>query len=234
MVPDRSRSGRALILGLDTSEKTASLALVDGEDILAEVMLSEDRRHETGLGKAMREVLASADVDAAGLSAIAVGIGPGSFTGVRIGVTFAKTLAFVLKCPLVGLSGLCAVAADSGVEGQVAVMRHAHTDRVYGAVFDLDDSPARVVRDVDLWDPAKLLDGLPAGTLVSCPEGQRWDDLCSDAGLQRGSAVAGVSAATLSRIASRHLAAGLQPHDHMTLAPLYCQVSAPERPPRSA
>ena len=218
-----------LILGLDTSEKVASLALVEDGAVLAEVLLSGDRRHETGLGRALREVLASTERKAQSLQAIVVGIGPGSFTGVRIGVTFAKTLAFVLKCPLVGLSGLCALASDGATGGAVAVMRAANKNRVYGAVYDLNTSPPSLIRDVDLWEPTQLLKGLPAETLVSCPDGEPWDGFCSAAGLRRGSATAGVSAATLCRIAGRYLAAGLSPDDPMTLAPLYCQVSAAER-----
>jgi tRNA threonylcarbamoyladenosine biosynthesis protein TsaB len=216
-------------LGVETSGPTASLALAETGAVLVEEVLDSEARHETRLGGGLRDLLSAGDCGIRDLEAIVVGLGPGSFTGVRIGVTFAKTLAFALDRPLLGLSGLLALAADTGREGPVAVLRRAHTDRVYGAAWDMGPFPPEELRPLALWDPARLLEGLPESTQVVDDGSGRWDQVIASAGLGRAAAIARVSAGTLAWLGARHLHAGVSAHDPLTLEPLYCQPSAPER-----
>src|SRR5271168_624152 len=97
------------VLGLDTSTSIASLAVIAGGRVAASV----DRpvtSHGAALPAAVDEVLASAGLAISDLGAIAVGTGPGSFTGLRIGISYVKGIAMVSGCALVGVPGFDAMA----------------------------------------------------------------------------------------------------------------------------
>jgi tRNA threonylcarbamoyladenosine biosynthesis protein TsaB len=111
----RSRQGGPTgpILALDTSTDRAAVAL-EGMDQACHVAApGESRRHGRGLLPTIRNLLRRADIQPDDLAAIGVGLGPGSFTGLRIGLTAAKTLAYALDCPLYGLDSLEAIARNA-------------------------------------------------------------------------------------------------------------------------
>ena len=122
------------ILGLDTATSRAGIAIVDGERVLAEA------RHDTsGRGAdllvAIDQVCRTAGVAPAALDAIAIGAGPGSFTGLRIGMATGKGIAFAAQRPLWAVSSLAALAGDAMQElanDQLLV----HADGVICAVLD--------------------------------------------------------------------------------------------------
>ncbi|HCQ14713.1 MAG TPA: tRNA (adenosine(37)-N6)-threonylcarbamoyltransferase complex dimerization subunit type 1 TsaB, partial [Cryomorphaceae bacterium] len=97
----------ALILALETSTKNCSVALADGDQILAAKEESSDQYiHSEKLHLFIQEVLQWAGKKPAELSAAAVGMGPGSYTGLRIGVSAAKGLCYSLGIPLIAVNGL--------------------------------------------------------------------------------------------------------------------------------
>jgi len=198
------------VLALDTSGDVGSVALVR-EGSVHDEELMEPRRHGVSLGPACDRVLLAAGVEAAAIDAVAVGIGPGSYTGTRIGVSFAKTLAFVLDVPLVGLPGLMAVAHEATGE-RVVVVAPGHRDRVYGAVFGLGGEIPEPERPVALWSLEELLAGMDGVPVMGGPE--------------RPPAVRGGS---LGALAIRWLAAGREVADPRGLEPLYLQLAAAER-----
>ena len=99
-----------LVLGMDTATRTASIGLVEENRIVGEFSLQVDRVHSKKLMPMVDQLLEAAGVEATQIEAIAVSAGPGSFTGLRIGMATAKGLAYALSVPLTGVStlaGLC-------------------------------------------------------------------------------------------------------------------------------
>jgi tRNA threonylcarbamoyladenosine biosynthesis protein TsaB len=127
------------VLGFDTATSTFGIALADDDRVLAEV------RHATsGRGADLLvhidELCRAADVAPAELDAIAVGAGPGSFTGLRIGMATAKGIAFAANRPLWAVSSLAALADDAGRElaGQprtVCAVLDARRGEVFAGLF---------------------------------------------------------------------------------------------------
>ena len=99
-----------LLLCLDTATPQVSAAIGADGAVLGEIRLGRGRRHAEHLAPAIEYLCRELDVELARLSAIAVGLGPGLFTGLRVGVTTAKTMAQVLRVPVVGVASLDLVA----------------------------------------------------------------------------------------------------------------------------
>ncbi len=128
------------VLGLDTSTSIASLALIAGGRVSA----SNERpvsSHGAALPGAIDELLNAAGMQIAGLGAIAVGSGPGSFTGLRIGLSYAKGIAMASGCALVGVPGfdamaLAALERNNIETGRlVCVVVDARKGEVYAALY---------------------------------------------------------------------------------------------------
>jgi tRNA threonylcarbamoyladenosine biosynthesis protein TsaB len=100
-----------ILLAIDTATQIMSLALHDGDSLRAEVTWHTANNHTAELAPAVRDLLARSDTSLDDLTALAVSIGPGSYTGLRIGVALAKGLAAARGLPLVGVSSLDTLAA---------------------------------------------------------------------------------------------------------------------------
>ena len=101
-----------LILALDTATETGSLALVEGERLLVEYSLESAGTYLSRLLPRLAQLFAAAGRNPGDLGAVGVSVGPGNFTGLRIGLATAKTLAWSLGCPLVPVPTLEVLAAQ--------------------------------------------------------------------------------------------------------------------------
>jgi tRNA threonylcarbamoyladenosine biosynthesis protein TsaB len=145
------------ILGIDTSTAVASVALVeDGKLALEEVQPSASKSSNTNhanhaeiLLPLVERVLNRAALSLSDISAIAVSIGPGSFTGLRIGLSTAKGLAYGWDVPIVGVPTLLAIAARvTDWEGLICPFLDARKEEVYAALFNKKgDSLERLTED---------------------------------------------------------------------------------------
>jgi tRNA threonylcarbamoyladenosine biosynthesis protein TsaB len=133
------------VLALDTSTEACTVALATGADVIAE-SVEIGRGHAQEILRMVDRVLALADATLSSLSGIASGIGPGSFTGVRVGVAVAQGLAFGAGLPVVPVTTLEALALQAigrGAERVLACL-DARMGEVYWACFAAQEPPALV------------------------------------------------------------------------------------------
>lgn len=122
-----------MILSIDTCLGASSVAVLDGERVLAARSEPMTRGHQERIGVLAREAALEAGVAFADLDRIGVTVGPGSFTGLRVGLAFAKGLATALSIPCVGVNTLESLAF--GVPGFAAAVIDARMSQVYLQVF---------------------------------------------------------------------------------------------------
>jgi tRNA threonylcarbamoyl adenosine modification protein YeaZ len=128
-----------IVLAIDTATPavTAGVASTDGAEVrvLAERVTVNPRGHGELLMPQVTEALAEAGLTLADLDAIVCGIGPGPFTGLRVGMVTAAALAHALTVPLHGVCSLDAIAADAATDGDLLVLTDARRREVYWARY---------------------------------------------------------------------------------------------------
>jgi tRNA threonylcarbamoyladenosine biosynthesis protein TsaB len=129
-----------LILAIDTSTDLGSVALTDAGTVLVEISASVRARHGEVLLPHVEHALGLAGRSMADLDLIAVGVGPGSFTGCRIGVATAKGLALASDTPLRGVVSLRAAAAAVRAPALVAPLFDAHKGEVFAALYQTESA----------------------------------------------------------------------------------------------
>ena len=123
-------------LGIDTSNYPLSVAIVQDERILVEETTNLKLNHSIATMPTVEEVFRKAGLTPKDIDAIAVAEGPGSYTGIRIGVTVAKTLAWTLNKPLIGVSSIQSIAANSmRFNGLICPIMDARRGNVYAGVY---------------------------------------------------------------------------------------------------
>ena len=132
-----------LVVGFDTATPAVSVALHDGERVVSEAFAADARRHGELLAPMIAKVIADAGASRADLTAVAVGVGPGPYTGLRVGVVTARVLGAVLGIPVHGVCSLDIIAAATSAQGAHAalgpeflVATDARRQEVYWARYD--------------------------------------------------------------------------------------------------
>lgn len=207
-----------LLLALDTSTPAVTVALTADEGVLAEFTVVDARRHGELLAPGVADVLAKADVRRSDLTDVAVGVGPGPFTGLRVGLVTALTLGAALEIPVHGVCSLDALAWDAQEPKEFGVATDARRREIYWAGYTdrrTRSSGPFVARPAEA---AVELDGLPvvgAGALL-------YPDV-----LRPGRGPEHPRAAAIAALAARLLAAG-QPL--LAPRPLYLRRPDATRP----
>jgi tRNA threonylcarbamoyladenosine biosynthesis protein TsaB len=139
-----------ILLALDTALAACSVAVLDGERVLARRVEAMDRGHQERLAPLVADAMAEAGLSFSALERVAVTVGPGSFTGLRVGLAFAKSLALALDIPCVGVGTLEALLAsqrEAATAPLAAAALDARRDNVYLQLF---------AHGASLTDPANL------------------------------------------------------------------------------
>lgn len=198
---------RAVLLAFDTATPAVTVALIDGGTVLAQSTVVDAGRHGELLAPGIARVLAD-PATPAHLTAIGVGLGPGPYTGLRVGVVTAAAMAHALGIPAYGACSLDVIAADAERGEEFVVATDARRREVfwaaYGATGERLEGP-RVDRPADVPVADRRVEG-PAVVLYGAPLGWRTGPVRSP------------RAATLGRLVAPRAAAG-EPGD--TLAPIY-------------
>ncbi len=165
------------LLAIDTATQLISLALHDGQQLLAEQTWHSENHHSVELAPAVRAMLASACLTPGDLTALAVSIGPGSYTGLRIGVALAKGMATALRLPLVGVSTFDTLAAGQPqTSGALILVLPAGRERILAARYHWRKGEWKERSEAQNMDWKMLIDGIDSPATISgeiSPEGQR-------------------------------------------------------------
>ncbi len=202
----------ALLIGLETSGSLGSVAVSRDGRVAARAFLEERGRHAGALPAAIAAVLAEAGAGWGEVTGVAVGTGPGSFTGVRVAAAAANGLAHALGCPVYPVSSLAAAALSAEALPAGAgpwpphpppsatvrrILFDARGDRLFTAVYEVGDGGADLLREIEPPRFARLTDVLadPAVGAV-CGEGaERHRDALTAIGLEVLPAPAGIPTA---------------------------------------
>lgn len=154
-----------LLLAFETSAKAASVALLEGNTLLAEQYQNTGLTHSQTLLVMAQDILKQCGKTPQDVQAVAVANGPGSFTGVRIGVAAAKGFAWGGEVPIYGVSTLEAMALGLGIsEGYVCPVMDARRNQVYNALFYVNQgtmirqTPDRAIALEDLQKELQILE----------------------------------------------------------------------------
>ena len=130
----------SFILNIETATKNCSVAIAkNGETILCKEIAEEGYSHAEKLHVFIEEIIAEAGINVHDFVAVAVSQGPGSYTGLRIGVSAAKGLCYALNIPLIAVDTLQTLASQANVsEGKIIPMLDARRMEVYSAIFNSD------------------------------------------------------------------------------------------------
>jgi tRNA threonylcarbamoyladenosine biosynthesis protein TsaB len=137
------------ILAIDTSNYPLGVALIEDNQVLGEYITNLKKNHSVRIMPAIQTLMKDCERVPAQLTKIVVAKGPGSYTGVRIGVTIAKTLAWSLKIPLVGVSSIEIIAAGAGryFDGYISPLIDARRGQVYTGLYEYQSGNLVTVKE---------------------------------------------------------------------------------------
>lgn len=227
------------LLAIETATQQLGVAVIDGERALASYELLAEHPHAAELPGAVMRVLKASHLTLPQVDAIAVDVGPGSFTGLRIGLAFVKALTWSMKKPVVGVSSLDVLVANLPLlTGLVCPVLDAKQKNIYTARYTLEGGQTKRLTECLLGPVEQVVSRVSSEPVIflgdacaiyrerllaQCPQGRV---AASEFWLPR--------AAALGRLAMARLERG-ETDDPRRLVPMYlypqdCQVRGPNRP----
>jgi len=216
-------------IALETSGLRGSVAALEGERVLAAHELTSRQRSAQSLAPALRDLLAEQKWQPRDVQLVAVTVGPGSFTGLRIGVTTAKTFAYAVGAELVAVDTLEVIALQAP-EGWkcLKVALDAGRGQVFTAEFSRDArGELTTVAPSDIVEVVDWLAGLRSGDVVTGPMVDKLADELPPSVTAVDPTYRVPTATAVAQLAWRKYLAG-QRDDPIQLVPLYLRLSAAE------
>ena len=222
-----------ILLALDTATPVTAVALLEDDKVLGQAF-QPAKNHSVTLLPAIDRLLTDRSISRALLGAVAAGVGPGSFTGVRVGLTLAKSLAFALDIDLVGVSTLQALAYNGrgGEADWICPCLDALKKEIYGARYRMDGTreEAEAAHDPREWAEHLAKAGgrcLLLGTGISRYRDVFVEVLGERAVIPAEEELHQINAAKVGLLGLERLRRGEQ-DDPRTLEPTYCRLSEAE------
>jgi tRNA threonylcarbamoyladenosine biosynthesis protein TsaB len=216
------------LLILETSGRAGFVALAEGSAVVGVQHLDEARRHARDLAPVTADLLCERGWSPRDLSGVVVSLGPGSYTGLRVGVMSAKALAYATGCALLGVGTFAAVALQApGAATRLDVLADAQQEKVYVQPFARTAAGWQATAALAVVPFATWLAGREAGTYVSGPGLHRWAPHIPGCGLVAPEETRDPRPESLLRIGAARFQAG-ERDDAYALEPLYLRPSSAE------
>lgn len=219
------------ILAIETVETTGSVALLEDECLVAERPLDPKGRSAQTLAPGIEQLLADARWRAGDVGLVAVATGPGSFTGLRIGVTTAKVFAYAAACQVIGVSTMSAIASRVPRHvTHVSIILDAHRSELFVADFSRPEGGQLVghettrVVDADRW-----IAELRPATVVSGPGLAKWKAQLAAAVVVVDPALWVPTASAVGQVGWRAFAAGQRVSPFELVPQYFRRTSAEEK-----
>jgi tRNA threonylcarbamoyladenosine biosynthesis protein TsaB len=165
---------RVLVLG--TSGKVGRAALASGEQVIAEAKLGEERRRASDLALVVDRLFREAAWEPASLTAVVVGLGPGSYTGLRVGLASAKALAYAVGCRFFGVETFAAIAMRAPAEvRELSVIGDALQGKLFRRDYRRSDSGWAPAGQLEVVSSTDWISGLRSGMWISGPAASAWE-----------------------------------------------------------
>jgi len=156
-----------MLLAVDTSTQSIGVALYDGVQILSEMVWVSDQYHTVELAPRVKSMMEQSGVSSSELQVVAVALGPGSFTGLRIGLAFAKGMALAKHLDIIGVPTLDILAASQPLdELPMAAVLHAGRGRLAVGWYKKSSNAWKSIDDVQVKTSRELTAGIKSPTIV--------------------------------------------------------------------
>jgi tRNA threonylcarbamoyladenosine biosynthesis protein TsaB len=216
------------LLILETSHSPGFVAVAEGPRVVACRSLDEARRHARDLAPAVADLLAKVGWQPKDVTAVAISRGPGSYTGLRVGIMSAKAFAYAIPCAVVAIDTFAAIASQApGYVSRLAVLADAQQDKLYVQEFTRDGEDWVAIGPLAIRPFMDWLSGISVPLGVSGPGLEKWDSHLP-ANIQQVAAPLWTPLPqTLAHMANARLLRG-ETDDLWSLEPIYLRPSAAE------
>jgi tRNA threonylcarbamoyladenosine biosynthesis protein TsaB len=162
------------VLVLETAGKVGQAALIAGEGVIAESKLGEERRRASDLALVVDELLRTVGWEPTSLTAVVVGLGPGSYTGLRVGLASAKALAYAVGCRFFGVETFAAIATRAP-EGSISVIADALQGKLFRRDYRRSGGTLEPAGPLEVIAASDWLASLRPGMRVTGPGAGLWE-----------------------------------------------------------
>ena len=147
------------ILGIDTSSNASSVAVIEDNKLICEYTVNTKTTHSQKLMPMIENMLSMSEINIKDIDAIAICIGPGSFTGLRIGMATAKAIAHVNNLPIIGVNSLEILGGNMNLcDKKICSILDAQRNQVYTGRYKFENGNIVEIRPVDVVEIENLLD----------------------------------------------------------------------------
>jgi tRNA threonylcarbamoyladenosine biosynthesis protein TsaB len=164
------------VLVLETAGKVGRAALMSDDRVIADARLGEERRRASDLALVVDRLFREAEWEPMSLTAVVVGLGPGSYTGLRVGLASAKALAYAVGCRFFGVETFAAIAVRAPAEvRELSVIGDALQGKLFRRDYQRVEESWHPAGPLEVVQSGEWLSNLPPGMSISGPAASAWE-----------------------------------------------------------